>query len=69
MTFIRQPADQSWMSPFKARYFKKWNHWLVHAPSRQPLADENVFDDTGDEWEWQDQAFEDSESEVNENEE
>ena len=32
MTFISQPADQSWMSPFKARYFKKWNHWRVHAP-------------------------------------
>ena len=30
---------------------------------------ENVFDDTGDEWEWQGQAFQDSESEVDDNEE
>ena len=20
-----------WMAPFKSLYFKKWNHWLVHA--------------------------------------
>ena len=32
MTYIAQPADQSWMAPFKSLYFKKWNHWLVHAP-------------------------------------
>ena len=38
-------------------------------PHDEPLADENVFDDTGDEWEWQDQAFQDSESEVDQNEE
>jgi hypothetical protein len=31
MTYIAQPADQSWMAPFKSLYFKKWNHWLVHA--------------------------------------
>ena len=34
----------------------------------EPLADENVFYDTGDEWEWQGQAFQDSESEIDENE-
>ena len=27
-----QPADQSWMTPLKAAYFSKWNHWLINAP-------------------------------------
>ena len=32
MTPLLQPADVSWMRPLKVAYFKKWNHWLVHAP-------------------------------------
>jgi hypothetical protein len=32
LTYLTQPADQSWKSPFKGRYFKKWNNWLIHAP-------------------------------------
>ena len=37
-------------------------------PLDEPLAAENVFDATGDEWEWHGQAFQNSESEVDENE-
>jgi len=32
MTPLFQPADVCWMSPVKSGYFKRWNHWLIHAP-------------------------------------
>ena len=38
LTFLTQPADQSWMSPFKGRYFRKWNNWLIHAPKSYTAA-------------------------------
>jgi hypothetical protein len=38
LTYLTQPADQSWMSPFKGRYFKKWNNWLIHAPKSYTAA-------------------------------
>jgi len=31
MTPLFQPADVRWMSPLKSGYFKRWNHWLIHA--------------------------------------
>ncbi len=38
MTLLLQPADVSWMRPLKVAYFKKWNHWLVHAPKSYTAA-------------------------------
>jgi hypothetical protein len=38
MTPLLQPADVSWMRPLKVAYFKKWNHWLVHAPKSYTAA-------------------------------
>jgi hypothetical protein len=32
MTPFLKPADQSWMTPLKASYFRKWNNWLINAP-------------------------------------
>ena len=32
MTPFLQPADVSWMSPIKSKYFLKWNRWLINAP-------------------------------------
>ena len=31
-TSFLEPADQSWMTPLKASYFRKWNNWLINAP-------------------------------------
>ena len=39
MTTFLQPADQSWMTPLKASYFRKWNNWLINGI--HPLATRN----------------------------
>ena len=38
MTPFLQPADVSWMSPIKSKYFLRWNRWLINAPKSYTAA-------------------------------